>query len=100
MRRQSAARRLAPAALVAVALVTVVTIFLNGTQTGLSIRLALGLKVGPRGPWIQTRVPEATGVIQGERVTAAGQTVGYVVSTNVTRQGKAHLVMDIDDSVW
>ena len=100
MKRTSAARRLAPAAVLVALLVIGVIVFLDNTQTGLSIRLALGLKTGPSGHWIQTTVPEATGVIQGERVTAAGQTAGYVVSANVTKQGQAHIVMDVDNSVW
>src|SRR5580700_1157783 len=100
MRSRGAARRLAPLALLTAVVVIGVIAFLGDTQTGLSIRLALGLKTGPSGHWIQTVVPEATGVIQGERMTSAGQTAGYIVSANVTRQGQAHIVMDIDNSVW
>lgn len=100
MRSRSAARRLAPLALLTAVVVIGVIAFLGDTQTGLSIRLALGLKTGPSGHWIQTVVPEATGVIQGERMTSAGQTAGYIVSANVTRQGQAHIVMDINNSVW
>src|ERR1700729_1233836 len=100
MKRPSAARRLAPLALVGALIVIGVILFLDNTQTGLSIRLALGLKTGPSGHWIQTVVPEANGVIQGERVTAAGQTAGYVVSANVTKQGQAHIVMNVDNAIW
>jgi phospholipid/cholesterol/gamma-HCH transport system substrate-binding protein len=86
--------------LAAVIVVVGVIVFLDNTQTGLSVRLALGLSTGPSGHWVQTVVPEATGVIQGERVTAAGETAGYVVSADVTKHGRAHIVMDIDNSVW
>lgn len=50
--------------------------------------------------YIQTVVPEATGVIPGERMVAAGITVGSIESANVTRSGEAHIVMGIDDSAW
>jgi phospholipid/cholesterol/gamma-HCH transport system substrate-binding protein len=55
---------------------------------------------GSSGHTVQVVVPEATGVIPGERVVAGGNTVGSISSATVTRDGKAHLVMQIDDSAW
>jgi ABC-type transporter Mla subunit MlaD len=50
--------------------------------------------------YVQTVVPEATGIIPGERVVAAGLAVGQITSANVTRDGAAHVVMGIGDSAW
>jgi ABC-type transporter Mla subunit MlaD len=49
---------------------------------------------------LQVVVPEAIGVIPGERMVAGGQQVGSIDSASVTRDGKAHLVMAIDNSAW
>jgi phospholipid/cholesterol/gamma-HCH transport system substrate-binding protein len=55
---------------------------------------------GSGGHRVQVITPEAVGVIPGERMVAAGQTVGSITSTRVTPSGEAHLVMTIDDSAW
>lgn len=70
------------------------------TSVGLGIRRSLGLSTAPSEHWLQTVVAEAKGVIPGERVTAAGQTAGYIASAHVTHRGEAHIVIDIDNSVW
>jgi ABC-type transporter Mla subunit MlaD len=100
VRRGSPARTLAATGIVLALVAIAVIVFFDDTNAGLSIRLGLGIPTGPGDHWIQTVVPEATGVIPGERVTAAAQTAGYVVSAKVTRHGDAHIVMDIDNSVW
>lgn len=50
--------------------------------------------------YIQTVVPSAFEAIPGERMVAAGETVGEITETNVTKQGQAHLVMGIDNAEW
>jgi phospholipid/cholesterol/gamma-HCH transport system substrate-binding protein len=49
---------------------------------------------------IQTVVPSAFEVVPGERMVAAGETVGEITSATVTRTGQAHLVMGLDNSEW
>jgi len=50
--------------------------------------------------YIQTVVPSAYEVIPGERMVAAGETVGEITAANVTRTGQAHIVMGIDNNEW
>src|SRR3954468_7585753 len=49
---------------------------------------------------LETVVPQAMGAIPGERVVAGGQTVGEITKAEVTKDGRAHLVMGLDDTVW
>jgi ABC-type transporter Mla subunit MlaD len=49
---------------------------------------------------LQLTVPEATGVIPGERVVQGGLTAGTIESANVTANGEAHLVLGIDRQFW
>jgi ABC-type transporter Mla subunit MlaD len=55
---------------------------------------------GGTGHWLQVTVPDATGVIPGERIVEAGLTVGSIQSADVTRNGEAHIVMAIGSSYW
>lgn len=50
--------------------------------------------------YIQMVVPSAFEAIPGERMVAAGETVGEITETNVTSRGQAHLVMGIDNAEW
>jgi ABC-type transporter Mla subunit MlaD len=50
--------------------------------------------------YIQTVVPSAFEAIPGERMVAAGETVGEITRANVTRRGQAHIVMGIDNAEW
>lgn len=50
--------------------------------------------------YIQTTVPSAFEAIAGERITAAGITVGEITRANITARGQAHIVMGLDKSVW
>jgi ABC-type transporter Mla subunit MlaD len=79
------ARKLAKLALVAALVAVVAVLIMSG---------------GGYSHSVQTVVPDATGVIPGERVVAAGLTVGSITSATVTRNGQAHLVMGIDNSIW
>jgi ABC-type transporter Mla subunit MlaD len=49
---------------------------------------------------LQLTVPSAFEVIKGERVTEGGVDAGSIVSTNVTPQAQAHIVLGIQDSAW
>lgn len=49
---------------------------------------------------IELLVPQAMGVIPGERMVAAGGTIGEITEAEVTKQGLAHIVMGLDDTVW
>src|SRR5581483_391599 len=49
---------------------------------------------------LQVVIPEATGVIPGERVVAGGATIGVVTAASVTKDYKAHIVLGIQDSAW
>lgn len=62
-----------------------------------------GILFGQTGEYphyIQTVVPSAFEVIPGERIVAAGATVGEITAANVTRTGQAHIVMGIDNDEW
>jgi phospholipid/cholesterol/gamma-HCH transport system substrate-binding protein len=49
---------------------------------------------------IQVTVPEAFEAIPGERITEGGIGVGTILSTNVTRNAEAHIVMGVSNGAW
>jgi ABC-type transporter Mla subunit MlaD len=55
---------------------------------------------GPPSHQLQVVIPDATGIIPGERVVAAGQTAGSIATANVTRGGEAQIVINIDSAAW
>jgi ABC-type transporter Mla subunit MlaD len=50
--------------------------------------------------YLQTTVPSAFEALPGERVTVAGIDAGQLTQANVTKDGRAHLVLGIDNRVW
>jgi ABC-type transporter Mla subunit MlaD len=49
---------------------------------------------------LQLVVPSAFEVIKGERVTEGGVGIGSILSADVTRQARAHIVIGVSDSAW
>jgi phospholipid/cholesterol/gamma-HCH transport system substrate-binding protein len=52
------------------------------------------------GHHVSFTVPNAFEVIPGERVIAGGKTVGQITKAEVTPEGKAHLELGLDSTVW
>ncbi|MCW3063329.1 MAG: hypothetical protein JWN32_501, partial [Solirubrobacterales bacterium] len=84
MARQPAIVRLAVAALVTVAAVVALIVVLSSGG----------------GHEIVVVTPSAEGVIPGIYVRAAGRPVGHVASAKVTKDHRARLVLQLDDSDW
>lgn len=81
-------------ALLGVAAVVVLILFVNSRY---------GIIVGHVSGYphhLETVVPQAFEVIPGERMVAGGQTVGKITKAEVTKDGRAHIVMGLDDTVW
>ena len=49
---------------------------------------------------VQITAPSAFEAMPGERVVEGGVGIGTIISTNVTRQAQAHIVMGISDQAW
>jgi virulence factor Mce-like protein len=61
----------------------------------------LEFMAGPSYPHrVSVTVPQATGMVPGLRVVTAGRKVGKVAETSVTPDGKARLVLEVDDEAW
>jgi phospholipid/cholesterol/gamma-HCH transport system substrate-binding protein len=88
------ARGLARFALLAAVLAILGILFINSKY---------GIIFGHTQGWshsIQTVVPQAFEVIPGERMVEGGETVGEITKAQVTKDGRAHIVMGLNDSGW